>query len=76
MSFVIFVFVALLWSPTGGLETPTIQLELTRAACEADRQQFLDTAAAANESQAPAFREGYGATPCTLVISEAQAKQS
>ena len=43
MSFVIFTFVAFLWSPSGGMETPTIQLELTRAACEADRQQFIDT---------------------------------
>jgi hypothetical protein len=76
LSFVVFLFVGMLWSPSGGMETPTIQLELTRAACEADRQQFLDTAAAANDGKAPAFREGYGATPCTLVISEAQAKQS
>ena len=76
MSFVIFTFVAFLWSPTGGMETPTIQLELTRAACEADRQQFIDTAIAANDGEAPAMREGYGATPCLLVISEAQAKHT
>lgn len=76
MSFVVFLFVGMLWSPSGGMETPTLQLELTRAACEQDRLQFLANAEAANQGEAPAMREGYGATPCFLVISQAQAKQS
>lgn len=76
MAFVVFIFVGVLWGQSGGLETPTIQFELTRAACEADRQQFLDTQATTNAGESPAFQEGYGVTPCYMVISEAGSKSS
>lgn len=76
LSFVVFLFVGTIWDQNAGLGTPDIQFELTRAACEMDRAQWLLDHETANASQAPAFRQGYGATPCFMVISQAQAKQS
>lgn len=76
LSFAIFVFVGVIWNQSAGMDTPDIQFELTRAACEADRAQWLFDHQTANDGQSPAFRQGYGATPCFMVVSDAQAKQS
>lgn len=76
LSFMVFVFVGTVWNQSNGLDTPDIQFELTRAACEAARTQWLADHAAANESETPTFRVGYGATPCQMIISEAGSKSS
>lgn len=75
LSFVVFVFVGVGWD-TSGMTTPTLQFEITRAACEFDRATWLAEQEKENDGRTPAFRVGFGATPCIMLISQSGAKQS
>ncbi|HCE07068.1 MAG TPA: hypothetical protein DEQ40_00410 [Oxalobacteraceae bacterium] len=75
MGFLVFLFVGLLWSPSGGLEAPIIQVEMTRQHCEADRDAFLNAVAASNAAGPQAFHKGYSATPCMMSAGTGDGKR-
>ena len=74
MGFVAFIFVGLIFTPSGGLERPMVQTGLTMAACQAARAEFLSEAEAHNKASYPAMRTGYAATPCYMAVSLAGSK--